>query len=180
MEKEQAMGNISKADREQRMAALLAKNNPVAGDRPVVDAQINVAAAPEFSVEGLIGFGDAVESIHAPDLKKMAEDEIFMNEKLTIQIVDSATPEDRIVAEVTCGSQRCVIPRGKPHSAPRKFIEILARCRTTRLVPVETRPNDPGSLVYRSRAVLDFPFTVLADPSGSRGAAWLKGLYAEA
>lgn len=125
-----------------------------------------------------IGKQPAVEPVAENDYTKDALAlEAFMNEPVTI-LVHPASEEGQL--EVLTPSVNGVnqpIIRGQEITVKRKFVEALARCRTTKYDQI-IDPIDRSNIQMRERTVVSYPFSIMADKN-PKGAAWIKGILAE-
>lgn len=120
---------------------------------------------------------DEVDTDYVMDPEKM-DFERFMNQVITIHCHDAGSPEDAQFAEVTVNGVYKLIVRGDQADIPRAHAEVLARAKQMRVVQVKV-VNQDGSIGFQEKAVLKhtYPFSVLHDPAGRRGADWLKQLF---
>lgn len=120
---------------------------------------------------------DEVDVDHVMDPANL-DYEQFMNQKITIFCQDAGAPEDPQFAEVTVNGVYHLIVRGSEADIPRAHAEVLARAKQMRVVQVKT-VNPDGSIGFQEKAVLKhtYPFSVLHDPAGRRGADWQRQLF---
>lgn len=116
-----------------------------------------------------------IEKVSESDFVEAAELEKFMSEVLTVRIYP--TPDKNAVQFPTpsCNGVNQPFIRGKVQKVRRKYVEILARTRTTgytQMVPDSSRPEH--ILMIPSDALV-YPFEVLHDPNPT-GPAWLKAI----
>lgn len=104
--------------------------------------------------------------------------ERFMADVLTIHCHDAGGPEDPMFAEITVNGNYKLVVRGETADLPRSHVEVLARAKHIRVIQKKTVDKD-GGMGYEEKAVLKhtYPFSVLHDPAGSRGAAWVRQLF---
>lgn len=111
------------------------------------------------------------------DLGKLAADEVFMNEPVTIRVhatTDSNQPPHLIV---NCNGVNQPIQRGVPTVVKRKYVEILARMKEVRYQQ-RFDPREPDRNEMLSSEGLSYPFD-LVDDKNPRGRAWLQNILAE-
>ena len=103
--------------------------------------------------------------------------EAFMNEPVKI-LVHPAVEEGQLEVQVpnVNGINQPII-RGQEITVKRKFVEALARCRTTKYDQV-IDPIDRSNIQMRERTVVSYPFSILEDRN-PKGAPWIKGILAE-
>ena len=125
-----------------------------------------------------IGTGEPVEVASELDMIQNAELTKFMNDILTIRV----HPDDRPGSlPVICPSVNAVnqpIIRGREAKVKRKYVEALARCRTTTYVQREATPGRPENIQLDEITVITYPFAVLHDPH-PKGAVWLEAIIAQ-
>lgn len=101
--------------------------------------------------------------------------EVFMHDKITIELNEPATEDEAQFAEVTVNGDRRVALRGTEVTWPRKHIAVLASAKVMRVKQKKIVLED-GSMGYQESTVsaLAYPFRLVDDPRGRTGAAWLK------
>lgn len=130
--------------------------------------------------------GPAEDSLDAaqvePIEKPLTQDKVallaFMEEVLTVVVHDTTNPAEEDIVEVWNGGIVQRFPRGVEHKVRRKYVEVLARAKHTRY----TQRKLPDNAGYENvpHTALRYPFTVVSDPSGDKGKAWLKAILQEA
>lgn len=122
---------------------------------------------------------EIVETVaESADFSKLAADEAFMNEVVTI-LVHSTTDENQpphII--VNCNGVNQPIVRGVPMQVRRKYVEILARMKETKYSQVTRNPAAPDQIDMIARHGLAYPFDLVEDKN-TRGRAWLQNVLAE-
>lgn len=109
-----------------------------------------------------------------PRAKEHLEYEQFLNEPVTIVVLEGSEPSDDPIVELGVNGKRVVIMRGQKTTVPRKYVEQLMRMRTTSYRNEEFVRNDGVRDVrWPSRTGLRYPFQVISDPN-PRGAEWLQ------
>lgn len=125
-----------------------------------------------------IGNQGGVEQVAENDYTKDAiELEAFMNEPVKIMVHPSAVEGELDVQTPAVNGINQPIIRGQEITVKRKFVEALARCRTTKPVQV-IDPIDRSNIQMREQTVVTYPFSILEDRN-PKGAAWIKGILAE-
>jgi hypothetical protein len=126
---------------------------------------------------GEIGKHAAFEQVAENDLTKDAlEHEAFMNEPVTI-IVHQAVEEGQLPIQTPSvnGVNQPII-RGQEITVKRKYVEALARCRTTKYVQ-NIDQRDLSNIQMVEQTVVSYPFSIIKDTA--KGAAWIKKILAE-
>lgn len=125
-----------------------------------------------------IGKGATIEQVAENDGTKDAfELEAFMHEMVTI-LVHPASEEGQLEVQTpNVGGVNQPIIRGQEITVKRKFVEALARTRTTKYVQV-IDPIDRSNIQMQERTVVSYPFSILNDRN-PKGADWIKGILAE-
>jgi hypothetical protein len=112
------------------------------------------------------------------DFSKLASDEAFMNELVTVMIHSTTDENQAPHVIVNCNGTNQPIIRGVPTKVKRKYVEILARMKETKYTQVTPNPAAPDVSELRARHGLAYPFD-LVDDSNPRGRAWLQNVLAE-
>ena len=121
----------------------------------------------------------AVETVaESKDFSKLAADEAFMNELVTVMIHSTTDENQAPHVIVNCNGTNQPIIRGVPTKVKRKYVEILARMKETKYTQVTPNPAAPDVSELRARHGLAYPFD-LVDDSNPRGRAWLQNVLAE-
>lgn len=98
----------------------------------------------------------------------------FMEEPVDVIVHESTDRNAEPVVEVYCNGRAQFFVRGQVQTVKRKFVEILANARTE---AIQTKTLNTGDDVINridKHTALRYPFSVAHDPSGARGALWLK------
>lgn len=112
------------------------------------------------------------------DYGKLASEEAFMNESVTIEIHTTTDENQPPQVVVNVNGVNTVFFRGVPTVTKRKFVEVLARMKETKYTERVTNPMDPSSIEHIPRTVMVYPFSVLEDRN-PKGRAWLNHVMAE-
>lgn len=128
---------------------------------------------------GEIGKQQGVEPV-AEDLAMDAiELEKFMNEVLVI-VAHHDNQEGALDVINPCvnGINQPII-RGAQQKVKRKYVEVLARARSTKYHQRQMDAGDPSSLLMVPNSKMYYPFTVISDPN-PKGREWLEAITREA
>jgi hypothetical protein len=126
---------------------------------------------------GDLGQHKAIEQVAENDITKDAiELEAFMNEPVTI-IVHQAVEEGQLSVQTpnVNGINQPII-RGQEVTVRRKYVEALARCRTTKYTQ-NIDQRDLSNIQMVEQTVVSYPFSIIKDTA--KGAAWIKKILAE-
>jgi hypothetical protein len=143
-----------------------------------------------FATNETIGHGDpftldeikaspGIEVVAESNIAGAADMEAFMNEILTIVVYEDNVEGSLPTVEPTVKGMKQVIVRGANSKVRRKYVEALARSRTTKYDQVQRDMTDRSSMMMKPKARMTYPFSVIHDPN-PRGPAWLKAILAEA
>ncbi len=122
---------------------------------------------------------DVPEVIVETDIRKIASDEAFMHEIVTVLVHPSANENDPQHFVLNVNNTNQPVFRGAPTPIRRKYLEVLARMKETKYTQPQRDMANPelGNQVI-GRTALVYPFEVLEDKN-PRGAEWLRGILAE-
>ena len=140
-------------------------NGKVGNDKPIELSEIGKEPVLEL----------AGEKVSPKDLDL----EAFMNETVTVRVEPTAVPGEDITPVFNVNGVNQPMIRGQAVVIKRKFLEALARCRTTTIRQVRPNPYDPSVVQNVPTTVPTYPFVVLEDKN-PRGRAWLEGILAQA
>lgn len=123
-----------------------------------------------------IGGKQAIEKMAETDVVKLddiAAQEAFANEILTIQIHESDKEGALDIINPSVNGTNMPMLRGKPIEVKRKYVEALARSRSTSYTQrMPGQMEDQSKIRMVDRTVMTYPFSVLHDPN-PRGRDWL-------
>ena len=120
----------------------------------------------------------SIEPVGSEVAAKLAiELEAFMNEPVKIMVMESGEEGALPVVTPCVNGVNQPIVRGKETVVKRKFVEALARCRTTKYQQ-RVDPIERDKIENVPVTVQTYPFAVLEDRN-PKGPAWLKGITAE-
>jgi hypothetical protein len=146
------------------MAKQMEVNGKVGNDKPVELSEIGKEQAIDL----------AGEKVSPKDLDL----EAFMNEPVTVRVEPTAVQGEDITPIFNVNGVNQPIIRGKATIIKRKYLEALARCRTTTIRQVRPNPYDQSVIQNVPTTVPTYPFVVLEDKN-PRGRAWLEGILAQ-
>jgi len=120
-----------------------------------------------------------VEKVSETDFASQAELASFMQEICTVVVAPSTEGGALEVITPNVNGINQPIVRGKPTKIKRKYVEALARGRTIVYDQQVQDPTRPENIQMVERGAITYPFSVLSDPSGDKGAAWLRAILAQ-
>lgn len=150
------------------------KRGPESDDRDIISGETKV----DLGAAGLPIAASTFEIDPSPVVSNEALDfERFMADVLTIHLHDPGSDDEPQFAEVTVNGIYKLAVRGDHLDMPRSHVQVLAQAKHMK-VQQKKVVNADGSMGYEERAVLrmTYPFAVMHDPAGKRGAEWLKQL----
>ena len=125
-----------------------------------------------------LGEYKAVEPVTDEQAAKTAiEKEAFMNEPVRIIVAETGEEGSLQVITPCVNGVNQPIVRGQETVVKRKFVEALARCRTTKYQQ-RHNPIERDKIENVPITVQTYPFSVLEDRN-PKGRAWLQGIVAE-
>lgn len=125
-----------------------------------------------------LGEHKAVEPVTDEQAAKTAiEKEAFMNEPVRIIVAETGEEGSLQVITPCVNGVNQPIVRGQETVVKRKFVEALARCRTTKYQQ-RHHPIERDKIENVPITVQTYPFSVLEDRN-PKGRAWLQGIVAE-
>jgi hypothetical protein len=139
-------------------------------------------APSDFETEFLKG-AEAPEVVVAPapsggagDKKQF--DELAFNEQFVEVMVHESTDEKAENPVFTaCNGVTQYFLRGETQKVRRKYVAILASCKEHSIKTVEyTQPDGARAMRIERSSSLKYPFSVIYDPAGKKGADWLRSL----
>lgn len=148
----------------------------------VVTETVNTEAEDvELPAHGTVKHeAEAIEPVEAPLESDHAQHLAFMEERVTIHLHDPQDNNPEPIVPVGVNGKVLYLRRGETHTLPRKYIEVLARARRVNYRSQEAVAADGSrTMVLKSSTTLQYPFTVVSDPSGAKGAEWLKRIMNE-
>jgi len=133
---------------------------PVTGDARVDPADIEAVPA------------DALRNTTKLDMLK------FMEDPVTVIVHPSSDKFAKPYIELFVNGIRQNVARNQPQVIKRKYVETLARMKLTTYVSETPIENGEVRNVLIPSTGLIAPFSVVHDPAGARGAAWLTEILA--
>ena len=137
-------------------------------------------ATKKNTVQGMEILDDApvIDTVaESRDFSKLASDEAFMNELVTVMVHSTTDEHQPNHVVVNCNGMNQPIMRGIPTTVKRKYVEILARMKETKYSQVTRNPAAPDQIDMIARHGLSYPFDLVED-NNSRGRAWLQNVFA--
>jgi len=139
-------------------------------------------ASKKNTVQGMEIIDDepVIETVaESRDFSKLASDEAFMNELVTVMVHSTTDENQPNHVVVNCNGMNQPLIRGVPTTVKRKYVEILARMKETKYTQVTRNASAPEQIDMIARHGLSFPFDLVEDKN-PRGRAWLQNVLAEA
>lgn len=109
--------------------------------------------------------------------KKQFDELKFNEDMVEVMLHESTDPNAENPVFTACNGVTQYFFRGQPQQVKRKYVAILAACKE-HAVKTEEYQSPDGSRAMRLKRTssLKYPFSVISDPAGKRGAEWLKSL----
>ena len=139
-------------------------------------------ASKKNTVQGMEIIDDepVIETVaESRDFSKLASDEAFMNELVTVMVHSTTDENQPNHVVVNCNGMNQPLIRGVPTTVKRKYVEILARMKETKYTQVTRNASAPEQIDMVARHGLSFPFDLVEDKN-PRGRAWLQNVLTEA
>ena len=138
-------------------------------------------ATKKNTVQGMEILDDApvIDTVaESRDFSKLASDEAFMNELVTVMVHSTTDENQPNHVVVNCNGMNQPIMRGIPTTVKRKYVEILARMKETKYSQITRNASAPDQIDMVARHGLCYPFDLVED-TNPRGRAWLQHVLAE-
>jgi hypothetical protein len=120
-----------------------------------------------------------VELVAAYGASDKAAQLAFMEEMVDIMVHESADPNAETIVETWVNGIAQRFIRGQVQTARRKYVEVLARAKSTGIQTREaTDYNGDRTTAIVKHTALKYPFSVLKDIN-PKGATWLKQVMAQ-
>lgn len=104
----------------------------------------------------------------------------FSEEKMTIRLEQSSDKYAPTAIDVSVNGETQWLPVGHPLKLKRKFVEVLARCKSDVFDTIRSETQDGDSINKLSRRTsMKHPFSVIHDPN-PKGYEWLVQLLSAA
>lgn len=139
-------------------------------------------ASKKNTVQGMEIIDDepVIETVaESRDFSKLASDEAFMNELVTVMVHSTTDENQPNHVVVNCNGMNQPLIRGVPTTVKRKYVEILARMKETKYTQITRNTSAPDQIDMVARHGLSYPFDLVEDLN-PRGRAWLQNVLAEA
>ena len=139
-----------------------------------------LGANREFNINEIgSGVADIVEIERNLD-GKLIENELFMNELVTIMVADTNDEQDAdVLVQVSINGKNQFFVRGHPQTVRRCYVERLARAKKTSFTQnLDERQGEEVFNRMKSHNALRYPFTVIEDKNPV-GGAWLRAILSE-
>lgn len=139
-------------------------------------------ASKKNTVQGMEIIDDepVIETVaESRDFSKLASDEAFMNELVTVMVHSTTDENQPNHVVVNCNGMNQPLIRGVPTTVKRKYVEILARMKETKYTQITRNASAPEQIDMIARHGLSFPFDLVEDKN-PRGRAWLQNVLTEA
>lgn len=104
------------------------------------------------------------------------DEEAFMAQPVDVMLLEPSNESEPQFAEVTVNGNYRLLPRdGNVITIPRTHVGVLCDAKIQRVTQRKVVTSD-GSMGYEEqvKTALAYPFSVISDPSGAKGAEWLK------
>ena len=111
-----------------------------------------------------IGSAGGIEPVSENDMVEASELEVFMNQKLLIRVLPSQVEGELDIIVPNCNGVNQPIIRDRNQEVKRKYVEVLARTRTTVFDQKTPDLSEPANIQMIPKTNLTYPFTVLKDP----------------
>jgi hypothetical protein len=138
-------------------------------------------ASKKNTVQGMEIIDDepVIETVaESRDFSKLAADEAFMNELVTVMVHATTDENQPNHVVVNCNGMNQPLIRGVPTTVKRKYVEILARMKETKYSQITRNASAPDQIDMVARHGLCYPFDLVED-TNPRGRAWLQHVLAE-
>lgn len=120
-----------------------------------------------------------IEVVDGPSLGDYAAELAFNEEYVEVTVHETTDKNAAMLVDVYCNGVPQRFIRGQTQRVKRKFVEVLARAKQTRIkTEVEMRGNDPVNKIVRTTG-LRYPFRVDNDRN-PKGQDWLKRILMQA
>ena len=105
-------------------------------------------------------------------------DELKFNEQFVeVMLHESTDTNAENPVFTACNGVTQYFFRGQPQQVKRKFVAILAACKEHSVKTEEYQsPDGARAMRLKRSSSLKYPFSIISDPAGKKGADWLKSL----
>ena len=146
-----------------------------------------VGADISIPTEGALNRGDLVQEVEPHgdmvNFNEKAEKLKFMEEPVTIFLQEAGNAAEEPSVYVAVNGEPALphqpwLLRGREYTVKRKFVEVLARARTTTYTQPFQHDREPDRVnIFRPHSSMRYPFMIVED-ANPRGRAWAKALMA--
>jgi hypothetical protein len=144
--------------------------------------EVPIAQPEKFSIEDTAKGKNPVQDGSGIELepvvsKAALDEEYFYRMPIEVHLHDPADESEAAFAEVRVNGELRTMLRGETYTIPRSHVAVLAQAKAQRMMQKKI-VNPDGSMGYEERMVtrLAYPFSVVHDPAGAKGADWLRQL----
>jgi hypothetical protein len=123
-------------------------------------------ASKKNTVQGIEIIDDepVIETVaESRDFSKLAADEAFMNELVTVMVHSTTDENQPNHVVVNCNGMNQPLIRGVPTTVKRKYVEILARMKETKYTQVTRNASAPDQIDMVARHGLSYPFDLVEE-----------------
>ena len=142
-----------------------------------IDAASEYLGREDVGVIGEIG-REELEVVDKPIPMDLIAHEAFMNEIVTVVVHDSNDENESDVVMVGVNGVSQYFRRGTYQDVKRKFVERLARAKSTSYSQNLDERMGESMNVLRPKNALKYPFSIISD-ANPNGSAWLKAVLSE-
>lgn len=101
----------------------------------------------------------------------------FAEEQIEVMLHESTDTNAENPVFTACNGVNQYFYRGVPQRVKRKYVAILASCKEHNIKTQEyTQPDGARAIRVVRTSSLKYPFSVISDPAGKKGADWLRSL----
>lgn len=120
-----------------------------------------------------------IEVVTQPMQGDSLDELAFMEELVEVMVHDSTDENAENPVQTACNGTNQFFWRNQPQVVRRKYVEILARAKTTSISTREaTDMNGDRTMRIGKASALRYPFSVIRDEN-PRGSAWLRAILAQ-
>lgn len=153
-------------------------------DASVDDLRSALQSAPAEGEGNILSAGSMIDMNVGGKVYRVTQkylDELKFNEDmLTIVIHETEDENAEFLIPVGNNGVPQSILRGQEIQVKRKFVEVLAHAKAVKIKTPEFVDNTGGrSIRIDKTSAHRYPFSVIFDPAGAKGQAWLKARMAE-
>lgn len=144
------------------------------------EAALKAPKDEPITIEEVQASGTAdLEVVKEDELSKLARQENFMNELVGVRLHKPHNESDAPFVPIQVGDYCIRVWRDdRPYRIKRKYVEVLARAKTTRFSQERRNINGEEVIFEVPSTALTYPFSVIEDKH-PKGHAWLERVLAE-